>query len=281
MGREIWNVGAITQSELFLNIKRINERIIHADVAFEIYDSYPGTPWNGGRPTATSARYTFDDFVQGVEMLNRHGIGFNFTFSNLLLEEKHLDDERGNYLLERFHTGQNGVIAGSEVLAKYIRKRFPKYRLINTLTHYHRDPDYYRRARDFYDIFVLPPALNHRLDFIEELGPERVEAAGLEHLEMLWGEDPSALLDEFIGSGFRALVTCVWLRALGRELLGRQVDRSFQRDLAEVEDVDVCGENGEYHTLVYDGPTFLTPLPVQVHGVHEEPDYAFLDVRLG
>jgi hypothetical protein len=102
-------------------------------------------------------------------------MGFNFTFSNLLLEEEHLDDTLGNRLLERFHNGQNGAIVGSEVLARYIREMFPGYRLINTLTHYHRDLDYYRRALDVYDVLVLPPALNDRLDFIEELGPERVE----------------------------------------------------------------------------------------------------------
>lgn len=175
MSKEIWNVGGITQSWLFLSIKHINDKIIHSDVVFEMYDSYPGTMWNGGRPTSTEPEHTFDDFVHQVEMLNRHGIGFNFTFSNLLIEEKHLDDERGNHLLERFHNGKNGVIVGSDVLAKYIRKTFPKYRLINTLTHYRRDLDYYRRALDLYDILVLPPALNHQFGFIKELGPERVE----------------------------------------------------------------------------------------------------------
>ena len=67
---------------------------------------------------------------------------------------------------ERFHNGMNGVIAGSEVQAKYVRRAFPRYRLINTLTHYHTDLAYYERARDVYDIFVLPPALNHRADFM-------------------------------------------------------------------------------------------------------------------
>lgn len=175
MSEQIWNVGGITQSGLFLTIKRIDDKIVHSDFAFEMYDSYPGTRWNGGRPTAAEAGHTFEDFVHQVEMLNRHGIGFNFTFSNLLLKEEHLDDVRGNHLLERFHNGQNGVIAGSDVLARYIRKTYPNYRLINTLTHYRKDLDYYRRALDLYDVVVLPPALNQQLGLIEELGPGRVE----------------------------------------------------------------------------------------------------------
>jgi hypothetical protein len=175
MSQEIWNVGGITQSWLFLSIKHIDDRVVHAGVTFEMYDSYPGTPWNGGRPTSAEPVHTLDDFVQKVEQLNRNGIGFNLTFSNLLLEETHLDDERGNRLLERFHDDRNGVIVGSDVLARYIRKTFPKYKLINTLTHYRRDPDYYRKALDLYDLLVLPPALNDQLDLIRELGPERVE----------------------------------------------------------------------------------------------------------
>ena len=175
MSSEIWNVGGITQSGLFLSIERINAKITHADLTFEMYDSYPGTRWNGGRPTSKEPAFSFGDFVHQVEVLNRHGIGFNLTFSNLLVGEEHLDDAQGNRLLERFHNGMNGVIAGSEVLAKYIREAFPRYRLINTLTHYHTDLAYYERAREVYDIFVLPPALNHRADFVEALGPERVE----------------------------------------------------------------------------------------------------------
>jgi hypothetical protein len=153
----------------------MNDRIIHDDFAFEMYDSYPGTRWNGGRPTSTEAEYALEAFTHQVERLNNHDIGFNFTFSNLLLEKEHLDDQLGNHLLERFHNGRNGVIAGSDVLARYIRKTFPKYRLIHTLTHYRMDLDYLKRALDLYDILVLPPALNHRFDWIEELGPDRVE----------------------------------------------------------------------------------------------------------
>lgn len=175
MSKQIWNVGGITQSWLFLSIRHINDKIIHSDFLFELYDSYPGTVWNGGRPTSTEPEYSLADFVRQVDELNRHGIHFNLTFSNLLIEEKHLDDEQGNRLLERFHNGKNGVIVGSDVLAEYIRKTFPKYKLINTLTHYHRDLDYYKRALHLYDVFVLPPVLNHQFGFVKELGPERVE----------------------------------------------------------------------------------------------------------
>lgn len=175
MSKEIWNVGGITQSRLFLWIKRIDDRITHSGSAFELYDSYPGIVWNGGRQTSKNPQHALDGFVHEVELLNQSDIGFNFTFSNLLLEEKHLDDPLGNHLLERFHNRQNGAIVGSAVLASYIRETFPRYRLIHTLTHYQRDLGYYKRALDLYDVLVLPPSLNDRADWIEELGPERFE----------------------------------------------------------------------------------------------------------
>lgn len=106
-----------------------------------------------------------------------------------------------------------------------------------------------------------------------------VEGAGLEHVEILWQQEPAALLEEFVEAGFRAVTTCVWLERLSRSFLGREIDSSFIADLAALDGVDPCGENGEYHSLVYDGPCFQHPLRFTRHGTHDEPNYVFLDVR--
>lgn len=120
---------------------------------------------------------------------------------------------------------------------------------------------------------------NLHLQDVSDYYRRLVEGAGLEHLEMLWGEDAAVLLDEFVKAGFRAVVTSVWLERLGREFLGREVDRDFISDIGRLDAVDPCGENGEYHSLVYDGPCFRRPLRFSTHGVHEEPNYVYLDVR--
>ena len=106
-----------------------------------------------------------------------------------------------------------------------------------------------------------------------------VEGAGLEHVEMLFGEPPGDILREFVTAGFQAVVTCVQLERLPREYLGRRIDADFIRDISALEGVDPCGEKGEYHTLVYDGPCFRAPLGFSEHGVHEQSGYVFLDVR--
>ena len=88
---------------------------------------------------------------------------------------------------------------------------------------------------------------------------ERVTAASLEHIEPIWGEPPGLLLNEFVDSGGRAVVTCVDLTKLDETWLGRVIDETF---VAEVETtgIDPCGENGEYHSFVYDGPVFNHPV---------------------
>jgi uncharacterized protein (TIGR00290 family) len=77
---------------------------------------------------------------------------------------------------------------------------------------------------------------------------ERTRAAGLEHVEPLWGGDPRALLAEFVRVGGRAVVTCVETARLDASWLGRVIDEEFVRDIAGL-DVDPCGENGEYHSF--------------------------------
>ena len=91
---------------------------------------------------------------------------------------------------------------------------------------------------------------------------ERVAAAAAmtAHLP-LWGEPRRALVDEFLDAGFRAVVVCVNGGWLDRTFAGREFDRSFLADLPA--NVDPCGENGEFHTFVYDGPLFERPVRIR------------------
>ncbi len=89
---------------------------------------------------------------------------------------------------------------------------------------------------------------------------ERVRAAGLEHIEPIWGDEPADLLREFVVVGGRAVVTCCELSRLDDSWLGRIVDDGFLVDIASA-GVDVCGENGEYHSFAFAGPAFRSPVP--------------------
>ncbi|MFB3889347.1 MAG: diphthine--ammonia ligase [Candidatus Bathyarchaeia archaeon] len=81
---------------------------------------------------------------------------------------------------------------------------------------------------------------------------------GMRGIYPLWGRDTRSLADEFIDLGFKAAVTVVDSRVLGREFAGRLYDEQFLADLPA--GVDPCGENGEFHTFVYDGPLLSKPV---------------------
>jgi uncharacterized protein (TIGR00290 family) len=94
-------------------------------------------------------------------------------------------------------------------------------------------------------------------------------AAGLEAVLPLWQRGRRELVDAFFALGYRARVVCTNARWLsGGAFCGRLFDAAFVRDLPE--GVDACGENGEFHTFVFDGPLFRAPVLHEVVRVHEQ-----------
>jgi uncharacterized protein (TIGR00290 family) len=92
---------------------------------------------------------------------------------------------------------------------------------------------------------------------------ERVcSTADLQACLPLWHRDRRELAEESIGLRFRSIVVCTDSRYLSDEFCGREFDARFIADLPP--GVDPCGENGEFHTFVYDGPLFRQALSVQV-----------------
>lgn len=82
--------------------------------------------------------------------------------------------------------------------------------------------------------------------------------AGMEGVFPLWGRNTENLVQTFLEAGFKAIAVCVDSEALDRSFAGRIYDRGFLADLPS--GVDPCGENGEFHTFVFDGPNFKVPV---------------------
>ena len=78
----------------------------------------------------------------------------------------------------------------------------------------------------------------------------------------LWGKPTSELAQEFIKLGYRAIVVATSSNKLDESFVGRLYDQEFLNSLPQ--DVDPCGENGEFHTFVFDGPIFNTPLNINI-----------------
>jgi uncharacterized protein (TIGR00290 family) len=109
---------------------------------------------------------------------------------------------------------------------------------------------------------------------------ERVKAAGLNHVEPIWGESPQLLLKEFVSSGGRAVITCVELAKLDESWLGRVIDDRFPSEIART-GVDACGENGEYHSFAFAGPVFRQPLSWTAGERRLDSGFAQLDLTEG
>ncbi len=116
--------------------------------------------------------------------------------------------------------------------------------------------------------------------FLEDLRAYRerlLSAAGLEGIFPLWKRHTGELMRDFIASGFRAIVVCVDSRKLDGSWAGRLLDQAFLRDLPP--EVDPCGENGEFHTFVFDGPGFRNPVPFLVGETVSREPFWFCDLK--
>lgn len=96
------------------------------------------------------------------------------------------------------------------------------------------------------------------LEDLKKYREDRLKEVGLIGHFPLWKRDTTELVNEFIDLGFKTVVACVKSEVLDESFTGRIIDQDFLRDLPE--NVDPCGENGEFHTFVFDGPIFKNPI---------------------
>ena len=92
----------------------------------------------------------------------------------------------------------------------------------------------------------------------------------------IWQRNTVDLLKEFLALGFKALVTCVDAKALDKSFAGKTIDKEFISSLPA--NVDPCGENGEFHTFVYDGPNFSQPIELSLGETKFEEGFWFRDL---
>jgi diphthamide synthase (EF-2-diphthine--ammonia ligase) len=115
------------------------------------------------------------------------------------------------------------------------------------------------------------------LEDVRRYREERMAGTGLTPLFPVWKTKTTAeLAREMIGGGLRAYLTCVDPRKLDRSFAGRAFDAALLAELPA--GVDPCGENGEFHSFVWDGPMFTQPVAVRVGEVVERDGFVFADL---
>src|ERR1700729_791663 len=117
------------------------------------------------------------------------------------------------------------------------------------------------------------------LQDVREYRENRLAAAGRRALFPVWGIDTADLARQFVSLGFRAILVCVDPRVLDPGFAGREFDESLLEDLPP--EVDPCGENGEFHTFVYDGPVFVGAVDCRRGEVVEGGGFVFCDLVAG
>jgi uncharacterized protein (TIGR00290 family) len=115
--------------------------------------------------------------------------------------------------------------------------------------------------------------------FLEDLRVYRennLAQVGMTAIFPIWKRDTRELAREFVQLGFRAIAVCVDPRVLDASFAGRELDPSFFADLPSA--VDPCGENGEFHTFVFDGPVFKTPIACRTGEKVMRDGFCFCDL---
>ncbi len=125
------------------------------------YGSFPNCIWNGGRTTFDGINRAIMDKV--VEELNNRNIAVRFTFTNPLIEEKHLNDTFANICLEAANNGKNEVLVNTQIIEDYVRTNYPNYKEVEE----ELDKDYY--------LVVLDSALNNEPGIFDIAKRDRLE----------------------------------------------------------------------------------------------------------
>jgi len=116
------------------------------------------------------------------------------------------------------------------------------------------------------------------LEDIRKYREEKLSQFGIIPVFPLWREDTSRLARTILGLGFKAVITCVDPKKLDVKFAGRHFDADFLNEIPLT--VDPCGENGEFHTFVYDGPIFKRSIEIVVGDCVMRDGFQFADVLL-
>ncbi|WP_051088385.1 Dph6-related ATP pyrophosphatase [Amphritea japonica] len=115
--------------------------------------------------------------------------------------------------------------------------------------------------------------------YLEDIRAYREEAmagSGITPIFPLWNIPTKQLSREMLDNGLRTVITCIDPKQVPVELAGREYDHAFLDELAD--SVDPCGENGEFHSFVFDGPMFRNKIEITVGEIVERDNFIFADL---
>lgn len=162
---------------LFDTMKKYPDKFNDGYKIGSVYGTFPGAIWNGGR-SIMDGHSGPAEVEKIIKSYNVFGIPVRFTWTNVLLEEKHNSDEYCNMIMKVGNNGLNQVLVYSDALEEYIRKTYPGYKVLSSTTKRILSVDRLMEemAKDYY-LVVLDYDFNHDENVIEKLLPyaDRIE----------------------------------------------------------------------------------------------------------
>jgi len=114
------------------------------------------------------------------------------------------------------------------------------------------------------------------LEDIRAYREEKLKGTGIVPIFPVWGVSTDKISREMVYSGLKAVITCIDPKQIPKEFAGREYDESFLDDIPE--DVDPCGEKGEFHTFAFDGPMFKKPIKISFGKIVYRDGFVFADI---
>lgn len=196
--------------------------------------------WSGGKDSALALYHTLQDERFHIEKLLTN---VNSAFGRISMHgvrEALLEQQAASIgiPLHKIQLPEQPTMAAYNTLMESTMKTFKQQAFTHAV---------------FGDIF---------LEDLKKYREDRLVEVGLATHFPLWQRNTSALIREFLELDFKTIVVCVKAELLDESFAGRVIDEDFLKDLPT--GVDPCGENGEFHTFVYDGPIFRKPIAFEV-----------------
>lgn len=141
-----------------------------------VYGTFPGAIWNGGRTVLGFC--SKNEIERTIQLYNSKNVPMRFTWTNPLIEERHLNDTFCNLIMQMADNGQNQVLVNTDILEKYLRKNYPNFKFISSTTKRITDPDkLHDELKKDYFMVVLDYDMNHNEEVLKGLEPmaDRVE----------------------------------------------------------------------------------------------------------
>jgi uncharacterized protein (TIGR00290 family) len=116
------------------------------------------------------------------------------------------------------------------------------------------------------------------LEDVRNYREEKLKNCGIQPIFPIWGIPTEKLAQTMLQNSLRTMVICIDSQRLSEDFLGKEFDEDFLNALPAT--IDPCGENGEFHTFVFDGPMFKSPLNVQLGEQFKRKNFTYVDLQL-